>query len=161
MQTLCSFVGAADTECRDYDEVHYEKPDDYALSRINIEELEAKTKLQAQVANGSKELSPQGTKHFVLLSPDFVKEGPWHSYIYVLGNQAKPVRLKMTFRDHGNGGVQAKWLNEKLLFVQVWWGRIVSTDLILDVESSKWIYSQNANYGNLIMSCPEKMKGKQ
>jgi hypothetical protein len=90
-----------------------------------------------------------------------MKNGPWNSYIYVFGNQAKPLRLKITFRDHGNGGVRVNWLNEKLLFIQVWWGRIVSTDLILDIDSSKWLYSQNANYGNIIMPYDEKMKNRK
>jgi hypothetical protein len=96
----------------------------------------------------------------VVASPDFMKNGPWNTDIYVLGNRANPLKLKVTFLDHGNEGVRVKWLNEKLLFFQVWWGRIVSTDLILDVDTSKWIYSQNANYGNIVMPCDEKMKNR-
>ena len=30
----CSAAGASDTECRDYDEVYYEKPDEYALTSV-------------------------------------------------------------------------------------------------------------------------------
>ena len=160
MQPSHSFAGTSDTECREYDEVYYEKPDEYSLSRINLKKLDVDSKLPSSVSGASKQLSPQGTKHYIIQSPDFMKPGPWNTEIYVLGNRAEPVKLTITFLDHGNGGVSAKWLNEKLLFVQVWWGRIVSTDLILDVDSSKWLYSQNANYGNIIMPCDEKMKKK-
>jgi hypothetical protein len=38
--------------------------------------------------------------------------------------------------------------------------RIVSIDVILDLDATKWPYSQNANYGNIIMPCDEKMKNR-
>jgi hypothetical protein len=52
--------------------------------------------------------------------------------------------LELTFVDESNGGVKVEWLNEKLLFGQVWWGRIYSTDFILDVEQGKFIYREMA-----------------
>lgn len=153
-------VAVSDIECREYDEVYYEKSNEYALSRIVLKKLDRDSELPSFLFNERKEFSPQGTKHYVVASPDFMKNGPWNTDIYVLGNRANPLKLKVTFLDHGNGGVRVKWLNEKLLFFQVWWGRIVSTDLILDVDTSKWIYSQNANYGNMVMPCDEKMKNR-
>ncbi len=33
-----------------------------------------------------------------------------------------------------------KWINEKLIFITVWWGRIAATDIIYDVEKEKVIY---------------------
>jgi hypothetical protein len=150
----------SDTECREYDEVYYEKLDDYVLSKISLRKLDTDSKLPCSLSSRPKESSAEGTKHYIIQSPDFMKQGPWNTEIYVIGNRAKPIKLKITFVDHGNGGVRAKWLNEKLLFIQGWWGRIVSTDLILDVDTSKWVYSQNANYGNLIMPCDENMKNR-
>jgi hypothetical protein len=136
--------------------VFYEKPDEYVLSRINLEKMNSDRKLPSTLSGAPREVSPQGTKHYIMQSADFTKQGPWDTDIYVLGNHAHPLKMKITFRDHGNGGVRARWLNEKLLFVQVWWGRIVSTDLILDLDAAKWIYVQNANYGNIIKPCDEK-----
>jgi len=52
----------------------------------------------------------------------------------VSGNPTGGELLQATFRDHGSGGVRTTWLNERLLFVQVWWGRIASSDLVIDVE---------------------------
>jgi hypothetical protein len=150
----------SDTECREYDQVYYEKPDGYALSRIHLKNMDTDSKLPFSLSSSLKEFSPQGTKHYIIQSPDFKEKGPWNTDIYVLGNRANPMKLKITFFDHGSGGVRAMWLNEKLLFVQVWWGRIVSTDLILDIDTSKWIYAQNANYSNIIMPCDQKMKSR-
>src|SRR5262245_44647589 len=35
-----------------------------------------------------------------------------------------------------------KWINEKLLFMRPWWGRIAATDIIYDVEKEQVIYSE-------------------
>ena len=37
---------------------------------------------------------------------------------------------------------EVKWVNEKLLFMRPWWGRIAATDLIYDVEAEKVIYTE-------------------
>jgi hypothetical protein len=75
--------------------------------------------------------SPQGTRWLSRSSPDYTKDGPWSTSILVSDHRGSI--LKLTFPDHGNGGVQSDWLNEKLLFLRVWLGRIVSLDLIVDV----------------------------
>jgi len=35
-----------------------------------------------------------------------------------------------------------KWINEKLLFFRVWWGRLMMTDVIFDVEQERVVYSE-------------------
>ena len=37
---------------------------------------------------------------------------------------------------------EVKWINEKLLFMRPWWGRIAASDLIYDVEDEKVIHSE-------------------
>jgi hypothetical protein len=44
-------------------------------------------------------------------------------------------------------------LNEKLIYGSVWWGRIVATDFIFDVQGNKFIYREMASYGELIQPC--------
>jgi hypothetical protein len=63
------------------------------------------------------------------------------------------VLLEASFTDHGNT-FSAHWINDELLFVQVWWGRIASSDLILEVDKGKFIYDELANYGQLDEPCP-------
>lgn len=52
-----------------------------------------------------------------------------------------------------------KWVNEKLLFLRPWWGRIAATDLIYDVEAEKVIYAEGVTDAYLAFqqfreSCP-------
>jgi len=61
--------------------------------------------------------------------------------------------LQLSFQDHASGGSSVQWLNEKLLFSRVWWGRIYSTDFILNVEKEQFIYREMAHYGEMIEPC--------
>ena len=52
-----------------------------------------------------------------------------------------------------------RWINEKLLFMRAWWGRIAATDMIFDVEAEKVIYAETVVDGLQAMqqyrdSCP-------
>jgi hypothetical protein len=52
-----------------------------------------------------------------------------------------------------------KWINEKLVFMRPWWGRIAATDLIYDVEAEKFIYAEGVTDAYLAFqqfreSCP-------
>lgn len=51
------------------------------------------------------------------------------------------------------------WINEKLLFLRPWWGRIVATDMIYDVEKDKIVYAETVTDGYIahqqfLESCP-------
>jgi hypothetical protein len=52
-----------------------------------------------------------------------------------------------------NEGIQSDWLNEKLLFLRVWLGRIVSLDMILDVDNGVLVYFEDATHDDLIQPC--------
>jgi len=49
--------------------------------------------------------------------------------------------------------VEAHRVNDELLFVRAWWGRIVSTDLLLELDSGRFLYAKEANYGLLTQPC--------
>jgi hypothetical protein len=54
---------------------------------------------------------------------------------------------------------EVRWLNEKLVFMRAWWGRIAATDLIFDVERERIIYAEALTDGSLahqqyLESCP-------
>lgn len=51
--------------------------------------------------------------------------------------------------------VEARWINDELIFVRAWWGRIVSTDLIFELGSGRFLYAREANYGPLTQPCAE------
>jgi hypothetical protein len=144
--------------CRDLDEVTYSKARSEGLKKIDVATLPADAAELTKLTGLGQQRSPQGTKWLVIRAADFTHPGPWDTALYVLGNRARPVRLRISFHDHGNGGVFAQWLNEHLLFAEVWWGRIASTDLIIDVDTSKIIYIEDPDYGTVGMPCTEKTK---
>jgi hypothetical protein len=54
---------------------------------------------------------------------------------------------------------EVRWLSEKLVFMRAWWGRLVATDLIYDVERERFVYDEALTDGSLAFqqyreSCP-------
>ena len=54
---------------------------------------------------------------------------------------------------------EVRWVNEKLIFMRAWWGRIAATDLVFDVEREKFVYAESVTDGTLarqqyLESCP-------
>ena len=101
---------------------------------------------------GNKEYSPQRTAWVSPSSPEYSRPGPWNTTVTIAA-PAGSKALQLAFHGHANGGASVQWLSEKLLFGRVWWGRIYSTDFILDVEKEQFIYKQMAHYGELIEPC--------
>lgn len=62
---------------------------------------------------------------------------------------------RLQLRLHGVAAPpQAEWINEKLILVRVAWDSQLSTDLILDVEAEKLIYSEAARSGEQLFEHP-------
>lgn len=106
-------------------------------------------------ATGTRINSIQGMRWLVEVDPDYMKRGPWTTTLYVGDSDNRRAYLIASFKDHGNT-FSAHWINEDLLFLQVWWGRIASSDLILDVTSGRFIYDKLANYGQTAEPCTQK-----
>jgi hypothetical protein len=52
-----------------------------------------------------------------------------------------------------------RWVNEKLIFMRAWWGRIAATDILFDVEAERILYTETVTDGFQAMqqywdSCP-------
>jgi hypothetical protein len=128
--------------------VQYSPVEDKYLEKIRVQ---AVTELQVP-DNVEKQFSPQRTFWLYAAQPNYQKDGPWTTTVLIKSADGNTMR-KLTFVDHGTGGVKLEWLNERLLFARVWWGRILSTDFILDVQNREFLYQQNAYYGQLMESC--------
>jgi hypothetical protein len=101
---------------------------------------------------GEKQFTTQRTRWMVVASPNYTKAGPWATVVWI-GDRSGSSLFRLAFFDHASGGVKIHWLNEKLLYGSVWWGRIVSTDFIFDVERKAFIYREMADYGELVHPC--------
>jgi hypothetical protein len=100
----------------------------------------------------AKKYSPQHTMWQAKVDADTMKAGPWTTSVY-FGSDGSSEVLKLSLVDHASGGVQVDWLSEKLVFGRVWWGRISSTDFVLDLQKHQFIYREMAEYGDLIQPC--------
>jgi hypothetical protein len=128
--------------------VQYSSVEDKYMEKIKVQ-----TVTELHVPDGvEKQFSPQRTFWLYATQPNYQKDGPWATTVLIKSADGNTMR-KLTLIDHGTGGVKLAWLNERLLFVQVWWGRILSTDFILDVQNREFLYQQNAYYGQLMESC--------
>jgi hypothetical protein len=90
------------------------------------------------LANPSQQIgSPNGAYWFSVQSPDFTKEAPWTTQVLIFNE--RPTLIRLALRDHGNVQPTVSWVNEKLLFLRVSWGRILDTDMIFDVEEATFL----------------------
>lgn len=101
---------------------------------------------------GNKVYSPQHTAWVPQSSPDYSQPEPWSTTVVTATPVGSKV-LQLAFQNHASGGTSVQWLNEKLLFGRVWWGRIYSTDFIVDVKKEQFLYEQMAECGEMIQPC--------
>jgi hypothetical protein len=129
--------------------VHYAPFDNSYSSRIQVN---SPTSSATQLSTSEKVFSPQGTRWLTQALPDTTKPGPWTTRVYVGEGESGP-DVELKFVDEGSGGVSVRWLNEKLIFGEVWWGRIYATDFIFDLEQRKFVYREMAHFVELIQAC--------
>lgn len=128
--------------------------------RANPPELKAKIHVrrlragQAEIGSGSKEMTAQGTRWLVTRDANYMLPGPWSTTYFVGTSASDRPDLELRIAEHGST-IAAKWISEKLLYVEVWWGRFGATDLILDVASGKVLYSEFGDYRQVSDPCKE------
>lgn len=69
--------------------------------------------------------------------------------------------LTITLEDaYPNFPVRIEWINEKLIFVRVWWGRIAGTDMIFDIEKQEFISREMVYDGTQLYNQTQQALGK-
>jgi hypothetical protein len=136
--------------------VEFTPPSQEFLDRIIIEWSPGARAIVNPATRRKPEKSPQQTRWFVLQEPNFFFGGPWNSVLTVFTNPDAAAILRVTLLNHGRDGARPKWINEKLLYLDVGWGRIRGTDLILDLEARKTIYIEDADFGEFSGPCEHK-----
>ncbi len=81
---------------------------------------------------GERVRSPNGGYWYLLDTADFSNAAPWSSQLYVYNDRVDLLRVEL--RNHGNASPRAYWINEKLLYISLWWSRALGSYMILDVE---------------------------
>ena len=107
--------------------------DEHFASRIAVDRCAIPTPLP------NRHRSPNKAYWYALIRPDQTKNGPWNSEVLAYTERDYLVRIRLLDIHDCH---EIDWVNEKLLRVRVWWGRICATDLILDVEREQIIYRE-------------------
>ena len=95
-------------------------------------------------APGEPTVSPNGGYRFWVRNPDTGQQGPSGAGIVI--DVERKTRPTLLFENVAQP-IHPRWLNEKLIFVRVAWGRIAFSDVIFDVETRQIVYHEEARYG--------------
>lgn len=88
---------------------------------------------------GPATTSPNGAYRFWVRAPDTTRPGPWGAGLIV--DHERDRHLVVLIEDVA-GSIAPRWINEKLIYLRVAWGRITFSDLILDVETGELIFHE-------------------
>lgn len=132
---------------------YHTTPDKWENPRIyhspylkNYEKRISIIRASEQVHSGNK-LSPNKAYWFAVVEPDTMKEGPWNTEIYI--DNEREYQINITLIDHASYPIRIEWINEKLLYIQVWWGRILGSYFIYEVEKEAIITKEMVHAGQI------------
>lgn len=77
--------------------------------------------------------SPNGAYRFQVVMEESGSNPPWNANLLIYNERPYLLRIRLPDISQRQA-VEARWINEKLVFVRVWWGRIAGTDLVIDAE---------------------------
>lgn len=107
--------------------------DEDVAARLSLERM-------AISFDGETTPSPEGLRVHWAIYPDFMQDGPWSTVVYIAEVDADDPALRLHIARHANVLPVVRWINDELLYIQVWWGRIAASDLVLDVVDGAFIY---------------------
>src|SRR4030095_4341285 len=81
------------------------------------------------------------------VDPDFSAPPPWSTRVII--EAERPEATVVELRNPGNGAAYAIWLNEKLVLVRVWWGRVIGADVIVDAEKGEIVWKETVRAGEI------------
>lgn len=79
--------------------------------------------------------------------PEYGKNGPWDTHVYISNEREELIHISLL--DHEDYVTRFEWINEKLVYVSIWWGRVLGTYLIYDVEREQVVIKEMVNDGVL------------
>jgi len=114
------------------------------LARVEVEESPKMT------------TGPNGAYWYSANRPDTTQPGPWACRIHIFNE--RDYLLAVELLDVNQYEVKVTWINEKLLHIRVWWGRVLATDLILDVEAERFLFKEMVHDGQVAFEQAQRAK---
>lgn len=98
---------------------------------------------------------------YTLLGKNGAEVSVWSADIpiYIFNERDEPIKIALVNRNP-NFVVTIYWINEKLLYIEVWWGRVLGSYLIFDVEKESVIHKEMVHDGNLAFQQWQQAKEK-
>jgi len=115
--------------------------DDHWAERISIE------KISFQESQKDKVFSPNKAYWFSVIEPNSVSSAIRDAQINIYNERDYILCMKLLELNHYQ--ITTKWINEKIIYIRAWWGRVLGFDLLFDVEIEKFIYKENVNDGGI------------
>jgi hypothetical protein len=134
----CSTVQPASSKT-----VSYSKPSAENLQKIKIKRISLTHEQLAKLVLPPKELEPN-PPWLVEERPIWTRDGPWNTRLYIFNSADTNRCVCVELLDHAAYEVQHTWLNSKMLFVEVPWGRLAESDFVLDTETLRFAYIEDA-----------------
>jgi hypothetical protein len=138
-----ALFGCSTIQSTRQDAVSYSKPSLESLQKIKVGRVSLTDEQLSKLASLPEYKTEFGSQCLVEDKPNTMQDGPWntHLYIFETGDTNHCVRVDLV--DHASYDVRYIWLNEKMLFVEVCWGRIAWTDFILNTETLRFAYIED------------------
>jgi hypothetical protein len=128
-------------------------------NRIRISHAQIDKKILSEQNTKERNYSPNKAYWFVVYSPDTMKPGPWSTEINIFNERDYIVKIELV--DHAATYMTTtKWINEKLLYVEFCWGRILGTYFIFDVENEKIIIKEMVYDGGIAFQQWQQIRQK-
>ena len=135
----------------------------WKVPRLYHSSFDSKFDEQIRIANSSwptmslqHNFSTNKAYWFGVIRPDTKKSGPWTTRIFINNEKDRPVQIDIV--NHGSYPVDIRWINEKLIYVQVWWGRVIGTYFIYDTESEKVLIKEMVEDGAILFNQYQQFK---
>jgi hypothetical protein len=142
----CASKPAVDIQSSPRPAVSYSRPSSQSLEKIKIERISLTEEQLRELSAVARSTTRFDSRWAVEQRPDTMRSGPWTTRIYIFDATGTRQSIRIELRDHASYDIEHSWLNEKMLFVRVCWGRIVSTDFVLDTEAMRFAYIEDAVY---------------
>jgi hypothetical protein len=124
------------------DVLTYSKPTAKTKRQIEVESVSLTEEQLRRLNALSRSGTENGVRWLVEEKPDTMRSGPWITQLYIFDQAVTNLCIRVALVDD-HGRVDHTWLNDKMLFVRVWFGRIAWTDFVLDTETRRFVYIEN------------------
>ena len=115
--------------------------DEQWADRISIERIPIK-----EFQNG-KVFSPNKAYWFSVIEPNSVSSAIRDTQINIYNERDYILCIKLLELNHYQ--ITTNWVNEKIVYIRAWWGRVLGFDLLFDAEKEMFIYKENVNDGGI------------